>query len=397
MKFYFGWGLLLPILLSLLYGWISLRYLTASNHKSNKLIKTIVGLLFFVLIWSVAYVPTPIYYAFVFRHEMLRMFVPSKKRTDKSFLYSTLNLFAAAIHMLFIGMQSFFMSIPIYLLLQNPYCRILSISVVLAAFCFSDCFKRRFALPLMVFRNQAHSEEVKLFIHFQSFCMVFLLMDSVLCILPISWNYLPLLLAGSMAMLLFFVLRLLLHVYSILKVNYLAEEHKLLKEELQRRTELARELKDQSSVDYLTKIYSRRYLFDKMAALLQEGTPFSLVYIDLDRLKRINDEEGHQAGDQFIIRFTSLFQEKLRAGDVFARIGGDEFAVLLIRCMQDSANLRMEKMRTEISRTYWLDYSISYSYGIAFVCANTEEPLEQIINRADRAMYEDKKHVQSRE
>lgn len=392
MKLYFDWEILLPTLLSLLYGWISFRYLADSKYRRQKTIRNTATLLLLVLLWSVVNIPLPIFYTLFFIQEIL----PNKIRGNKAYVYNTVNLFAVAVHMLIIGLLSFFMSVPMYLLLQNPHWRILSVSAALIIFCLSDCFKQRLAMPLTVLQSQAGSEEIKPFIRFHCFCTVFLLMDSVLCLLPSSWKYLPLLLIGSMVLLLFFVVRLLLHIYSILKVNYLAEEHRLLKEELLRRTKMAQALKNQSSVDYLTQIFSRRYLFDKMAALLKEGIPFSLAYIDLDKLKRINDQEGHQAGDQFIIQFTTLFQEKLRSDDVFARIGGDEFAVLMIRCMEGSARLRMEKIRMEISRTHCLGYSISYSYGIAFVPKNTEETLEQIIDRADQAMYEDKKRIQGR-
>ena len=119
---------------------------------------------------------------------------------------------------------------------------------------------------------------------------------------------------------------------------------------------------------------------------LQHG---ALVYIDLDRLKQINDSRGHIIGDQYLIMFANTFGACLRAEDVFARLGGDEFAVLLPGCCENDARNRMEEIRSRLARKEDFGYTISFSFGVAGI-TETQNSAAELLRRADLAMYRDK-------
>lgn len=141
----------------------------------------------------------------------------------------------------------------------------------------------------------------------------------------------------------------------------------------------------------MTGIFSRRYILEQAERLLKNRERFSVVYIDMDHLKQINDQEGHDAGDLYLIRFAREFSACLRATDIFARIGGDEFAVLLPGCMPERAMQRLEGIRRHLAGD--LEPSFSFSYGIATFPEKAEEDgdsVEMVFRRADLAMYQDK-------
>lgn len=147
-------------------------------------------------------------------------------------------------------------------------------------------------------------------------------------------------------------------------------------------------MRSKSVLDPMTNIFTRRYLADKMESLAAAKESFSFVYIDLDHLKQVNDRDGHHAGDLYLMRFVQEFGSLLRRDDIFSRVGGDEFAVLLPGCEKDAAANRMEDIRRYMTEKS--DSCISFSYGIAHVSGNTGDSPEQIFRRADQEMYLDK-------
>ena len=105
-------------------------------------------------------------------------------------------------------------------------------------------------------------------------------------------------------------------------------------------------------------------------------------------LKQVHDRDGHHAGDLYLMRFVQEFGSLLRRDDIFSRVGGDEFAVLLPGCEKDAAANRMDDIRRYMTEKS--DSCISFSYGIAHVSGNTGDSPEQIFRRADQEMYLDK-------
>jgi len=114
----------------------------------------------------------------------------------------------------------------------------------------------------------------------------------------------------------------------------------------------------------------------------------AVVYLDLDRMKRVNDEHGHAAGDDVLRALARAARVTLRSGDTLARIGGDEFALLLLDASQVEAEAAVRRLRIRFeAKTAPL--GVSFSAGIAL--AGEGEAAEDLLARADVAMYREKR------
>jgi diguanylate cyclase (GGDEF)-like protein len=149
--------------------------------------------------------------------------------------------------------------------------------------------------------------------------------------------------------------------------------------------------------DSLTGVYNRagfeRAVQSAFAARDRKG-PASIVMIDLDHFKPVNDTAGHAAGDAVLVEITRAISAQARASDVVARLGGDEFAVLLPSCDQHNANLVAEKVRQAIT-----DRSVPFqgrqlqvgaSLGVVELSASHQSVAEWIAD-ADRCCYQAKR------
>jgi diguanylate cyclase (GGDEF)-like protein len=161
----------------------------------------------------------------------------------------------------------------------------------------------------------------------------------------------------------------------------------LERQELQRRFELA-EL--DALTDPLTGVGNRR-AWDRLleveeARCRRYGSVASLVAIDLDELKRVNDREGHGAGDRLLLRTAQVIDSSRRAADVVARLGGDEFGVLAVECDEPAAKVLADRLRGALESA-----GIRASIGHA-----TRQPtgtLAQAWSAADAEMYAHKRRV----
>ena len=173
----------------------------------------------------------------------------------------------------------------------------------------------------------------------------------------------------------------------------LASDLDLMRNELVKQ---ASTLQHQALHDALTGLPNRLLLDERMqqAILLHErnGEPFTLLLLDLDRFKEINDTLGHQVGDEVLRQTASRIRSLVRASDTVARLGGDEFAILLLGS-DNSANRVAESIISSIQRAYTIDnhvLRIGVSIGIAFY-PNSRKSANEIIRQADVAMYEAKR------
>ncbi|MCJ8053241.1 GGDEF domain-containing protein [Shinella curvata] len=146
-----------------------------------------------------------------------------------------------------------------------------------------------------------------------------------------------------------------------------------------------------ADTDPLTGLFNRRAAMERletdMQAALRDGTPLSLVLIDLDNFKSINDRYGHANGDRVLKHFAAAGRQELRGGDFFARIGGEEFLVLMPGTGLRQATDAIERLRSHMARAEnRADLCCSYtmSAGIAEFCGTVAEDL---FERADRALY----------
>lgn len=117
--------------------------------------------------------------------------------------------------------------------------------------------------------------------------------------------------------------------------------------------------------------------------------PFSLLFIDLDDFKKINDTCGHEAGDKALKKVAQVLKTNLRSSDIFGRWGGEEFIVVLLGANANAAKNVAEKLRQDIEKT-----KLSASIGV--VSYGKEKSLVKLIDFADKAMYRAKKKGKNR-
>lgn len=151
-------------------------------------------------------------------------------------------------------------------------------------------------------------------------------------------------------------------------------------------------LRMEANRDGLTQIGNRHYFLEKAEDMLKEGSNLTFCYCDLDHLKYINDQYGHTEGDWYITFFVEMIQKHIRKEDVFARIGGDEFCVILCNCPYEMAERKIRKIQKEFSSGQTKEYPKSFSCGIVEVEGGNEEmQVRDIIKQADHEMYLQKK------
>jgi diguanylate cyclase (GGDEF)-like protein len=132
----------------------------------------------------------------------------------------------------------------------------------------------------------------------------------------------------------------------------------------------------------------------ELARCLRERVPISLMLIDLDHFKRINDSHGHQAGDAVLDRLAALLRSQARSSDVVCRYGGEEFVLLLPGMPQAAALARAEACRAAFARER-IDYgtvqlAATLSVGVASCDDDAGDSPRQLLKRADEALYEAK-------
>lgn len=166
---------------------------------------------------------------------------------------------------------------------------------------------------------------------------------------------------------------------------------------------LVRKLQHLSHHDSLTGLLNRRaieYLLARESQRLQRfGEHFSLLIIDIDHFKRINDRLGHAAGDAVLCAVAQTLQAHAREVDRVARFGGEEFCALLPHTLHDGALLAAERLREAINQICipWNDEVITVTISLGVATADQPaESLEELLRRADQALYRAKAEGRNR-
>lgn len=154
--------------------------------------------------------------------------------------------------------------------------------------------------------------------------------------------------------------------------------------------------------DPLTHSLNRRGLDDEFARETARSerfnTAFSIAVLDLDNFKKLNDERGHQAGDEALIHLVQVAHDELRITDHVARLGGEEFLIMLPNTPRDEAVQTITRLQRGLTKKYFLDKNervlITFSAGVAERMPG--ESQEALIARADAAMYEAKRSGKNR-
>jgi len=157
-------------------------------------------------------------------------------------------------------------------------------------------------------------------------------------------------------------------------------------------------LLNQNNLDYLTKLYNRRYVIhvsEKYIKKLNEkGTTFAILMLDIDYFKKINDTYGHSCGDTVLIHLSKLLKKSLRSSAIVSRWGGEEFLVLLPD-ITDIKELEIigERLRISIeeSTLYCTDKLISMTVTFGGSISQKDENFNTLLIRADQALYKGKK------
>lgn len=144
--------------------------------------------------------------------------------------------------------------------------------------------------------------------------------------------------------------------------------------------------------DFVTKLANRRY-FDELLETEVERIrryphPITVVYMDMDNFKLVNDLFGHEIGDEVLRSIASELKAELRTTDTIARLGGDEFALLLPSTRQADAQVIIQRVRTHLAEAMRRrDWPVTFSMG-AVVCQGPPFSAKSLIDMADELMYE---------
>ncbi len=166
---------------------------------------------------------------------------------------------------------------------------------------------------------------------------------------------------------------------------------------LTKQKELSQELEKLATTDPLTNIYNRRKIMELAAQEFARSTryqrPFSILMMDIDKFKIINDTYGHQMGDRVIIEIVKAVLKNIRNVDIFGRLGGDEFMTILPETNQEQAVEVGERICSgmrDLEIKFGADIiKISISIGVASYSKEIKN-LEEIISYADKALYQAK-------
>jgi diguanylate cyclase (GGDEF)-like protein len=156
-----------------------------------------------------------------------------------------------------------------------------------------------------------------------------------------------------------------------------------------------RELRELSVTDTLTGLFNRRFFRDRLSVEMQRvrrsEKPCSLIMMDLDRFKSVNDTHGHQAGDELLRQVAEIIRNNIRAVDMAVRYGGDEMAVILPDTSLIAAHKMSDRIRAEFEENpHTAQYGVTASIGLATHHHWDSEDAEGLIRRADQALYKAK-------
>jgi diguanylate cyclase (GGDEF)-like protein len=165
---------------------------------------------------------------------------------------------------------------------------------------------------------------------------------------------------------------------------------------------LAERLERLANVDDLTGALSRRAFLAigdvLLKASLRSRTPLAMAIIDIDSFKAVNDTYGHAAGDQVLVHFAAFVADNLRVGDVFGRLGGEEFGVLCPATTAADAVALLEHLRGRLAATApaGLPRGMRYTFSVGVDQHRRDESLAQLMARADGALYAAKESGRNR-
>ncbi len=172
----------------------------------------------------------------------------------------------------------------------------------------------------------------------------------------------------------------------------LEEQHLQLQAANDRLTQLA-------ATDGLTGVGNHRAFQERLVVELtiarRQGAPLSLLLVDIDHFKRLNDTQGHPTGDEILRSFAGLLRDRARAGDFVARYGGEEFAILCPGSDERQSHTFAERLRQAIEEAPWSLGQVTASFGVATTDGDVATRTE-LLGAADNALYQSKRDGRNR-
>ncbi|OAG27357.1 sensor domain-containing diguanylate cyclase [Thermodesulfatator autotrophicus] len=184
-----------------------------------------------------------------------------------------------------------------------------------------------------------------------------------------------------------------------------------LKEEKQRAELLAKKLKEKNRFlmeialkDALTGLYNRHYFQKRLKEEIERYHRYknflSVIILDIDHFKEINDKYGHLCGDEVLKNLANILQEETRKSDILARYGGEEFIILLPFTDINGAKSLAERLRQKIAKSKFTCekycFSITVSFGVASIKPGQKVTITELLSAADKALYVSKKQGRNR-
>lgn len=176
---------------------------------------------------------------------------------------------------------------------------------------------------------------------------------------------------------------------------------KMLQDELKKSNDLLKRL---SNTDHLTQLYNRRYMMEVLEREFQrsqrKASPISMVLMDIDHFKRVNDQYGHQNGDIVLSAIARLAKEDRRSYDIAVRYGGEEFVLVLPETSHEEAVMVAERLREKVQMQTFsgelTNLRVTISMGVATYPTSNLTTIEDLIREADAALYRAKQGGRNR-
>lgn len=164
------------------------------------------------------------------------------------------------------------------------------------------------------------------------------------------------------------------------------------------------QLYESATRDPLTQAYNKRFFNEQLdkdfSHAQRHHLPLSLLMLDVDHFKRVNDTHGHPAGDHVLQRMAATIMGSLRTEDAFCRIGGEEFAIIMRDCSSAEANQLAERLRRLVGSTHFVyggvTLPVTISLGVSSLDRNRHDAAATLVEEADQCLYEAKRTGRNR-
>lgn len=186
------------------------------------------------------------------------------------------------------------------------------------------------------------------------------------------------------------------------RTRKLKETINKLNQEIKERKKVEEKLKDYASTDSMTGVCNRKtgieFLKQQLNLARRNKDKFTICFIDIDDLKKVNDQYGHLTGDDYILTVVDVLQERVRSSDIISRFGGDEFLIIFPETSVEKARLVYQRIIYKMqNKNKKKKYRVSISHGFAEYSFDRDQTLDQLLETADSNMYQEKKEYHAQD